>query len=300
MTSHCAGWGNAYAQIILDGGGRVRELWPLRPDRMAVERKAGVVQYTYQQQNGQEVTLAAWQVHHRRAMVLDGLTGSARRAWRCWPWRWGWRPRSSAPGSLRRVRVGVPVEPSGHTDGQSLRAPQGDAGRVDAGERGQDAHHRGRDEGRADRHSARGSAIPGDTALPGAGGGPVAPGERPHKIGLLENATFSNIEHQAIEFVTDTIRPWLICNEQAMYRSALPDSEQAAIYFEYLRTGCCVATRPAATSPMRWRAVGLAVGQRHPPHGEYAADRRGRRRLFAAAEYVAGGDVWRPAGGTGD
>ena len=43
----------------------------------------------------------------------------------------------------------------------------------------------------------------------------------PHKIGLLENATFSNIEHQAIEFVTDTIRPWLIRNEQAMYRILL-------------------------------------------------------------------------------
>ena len=60
----------------------------------------------------------------------------------------------------------------------------------------------------------------------------------PHKIGLLENATFSNIEHQAIEFVPDTIRPWLIRNEQAMYRDLLSDSEQAvAIYFEYLVDG---------------------------------------------------------------
>ena len=59
MTSHCAGWGNAYAQIILDGAGQVRELWPLRPDRMSVERKAGVDPATpIRQQNGQEVTLA--------------------------------------------------------------------------------------------------------------------------------------------------------------------------------------------------------------------------------------------------
>ena len=35
-----------------------------------------------------------------------------------------------------------------------------------------------------------------------------------HKIGDLERATFSNIEHQAIEFVTDTIRPILINIEQ--------------------------------------------------------------------------------------
>ena len=33
------------------------------------------MRYYYLQQNGQEVPLSAWQVHHRRAMVLDGLTG---------------------------------------------------------------------------------------------------------------------------------------------------------------------------------------------------------------------------------
>lgn len=35
-----------------------------------------------------------------------------------------------------------------------------------------------------------------------------------HKIGHLERATFSNIEHQSIEFATDTIRPWLVRLEQ--------------------------------------------------------------------------------------
>jgi hypothetical protein len=35
-----------------------------------------------------------------------------------------------------------------------------------------------------------------------------------HKIGDLDKATFSNIEHQAIEFVVDTIRPLLINAEQ--------------------------------------------------------------------------------------
>lgn len=32
---------------------------------------------------------------------------------------------------------------------------------------------------------------------------------QPHKIGDLEKATFSNIEHQSIEFVTDTLLPWV-------------------------------------------------------------------------------------------
>ena len=31
----------------------------------------------------------------------------------------------------------------------------------------------------------------------------------PHKIGNLSKATFANIEHQAIEYVTDCLMPWL-------------------------------------------------------------------------------------------
>src|SRR5262249_37979923 len=38
----------------------------------------------------------------------------------------------------------------------------------------------------------------------------------PHKIGDLERATFSNIEHQAIEYVQDTLRPWLVLWEQEL------------------------------------------------------------------------------------
>lgn len=40
----------------------------------------------------------------------------------------------------------------------------------------------------------------------------------PHMIGDLERATFSNIEHQAIDFVTHCIRPWLVRWEQALHR----------------------------------------------------------------------------------
>jgi len=40
----------------------------------------------------------------------------------------------------------------------------------------------------------------------------------PHKLRDLTHATFSNIEHQAIEFVTDTIRPWLVKVEQELNR----------------------------------------------------------------------------------
>ena len=40
----------------------------------------------------------------------------------------------------------------------------------------------------------------------------------PHKLRDMEQATFSNIEHQSIEFLQDTLRPWLIRFEQECNR----------------------------------------------------------------------------------
>lgn len=43
----------------------------------------------------------------------------------------------------------------------------------------------------------------------------------PHKIGDLERATFSNIEHQAIEYVTGALDPFYVAWEQAIRRDLL-------------------------------------------------------------------------------
>ncbi|MCL2375293.1 MAG: phage portal protein, partial [Firmicutes bacterium] len=48
----------------------------------------------------------------------------------------------------------------------------------------------------------------------------------PHMIGDLSRSTFSNIEHQSIDFVVHTIRPWLVRWEQAIRRSLLTDIER--------------------------------------------------------------------------
>lgn len=52
----------------------------------------------------------------------------------------------------------------------------------------------------------------------------------PHLVGDLERATFSNIEHQSIEFVVHTIRPWLVRREQAITKCLLRKGERK-IYF---------------------------------------------------------------------
>ena len=237
MTSHCAGWGNAYAQIILDGAGRVRELWPLRPDRMSVERKGGELRYYYLQQNGQEVPLAAWQVHHRRAMVMDGLTGMS-------PLRVAMLAVSLGMATeefgarffAQGARPGFLLSHPGELTDKAYERLKGawnsetleNAHKVRIIEEGMKVEQIGIPPEEAQFLETRrfqAQEVARLFRMP------------PHKIGLLENATFSNIEHQAIEFVTDTIRPWLIRNEQAMYRDLLSENEQAAIYFEYLVDG---------------------------------------------------------------
>lgn len=59
----------------------------------------------------------------------------------------------------------------------------------------------------------------------------------PHMIGDLDRATFSNIEHQSIEFVTHSIRPWLVRWEQAIDKTLLTDSERENYFVEFLVDG---------------------------------------------------------------
>ncbi len=46
-----------------------------------------------------------------------------------------------------------------------------------------------------------------------------------HKVGILDRATFSNIEHQGIEFVQDCMLPWLTLWEQCILRDLVIDPE---------------------------------------------------------------------------
>lgn len=56
----------------------------------------------------------------------------------------------------------------------------------------------------------------------------------PHKLGDLERATFSNIEEQSLEYVKDTLRPWMVRIEQAASQQLLPEAVQESYYFEHM------------------------------------------------------------------
>lgn len=55
----------------------------------------------------------------------------------------------------------------------------------------------------------------------------------PHKVGFLDDATYSNIEEQNISFVTDCLYPLIVRTEMAMMASLLSESEVKKYKFEF-------------------------------------------------------------------
>lgn len=58
-------------------------------------------------------------------------------------------------------------------------------------------------------------------------------GVPPHKVGILDKATFSNIEEQNIEYVVDTILPQLRVWEQTLNMRLLTERERGEYFFEF-------------------------------------------------------------------
>jgi len=89
----------------------------------------------------------------------------------------------------------------------------------------------------------------------------------PHKLKELSKATFSNIEQQQIEFVQDTIRPWLVRWEQHTSWKLLDEGERRRLFAEFMIDALLrgdIETRNAALSTQRmngainaneWRAM---------------------------------------------
>lgn len=58
-------------------------------------------------------------------------------------------------------------------------------------------------------------------------------GVPPHKVQILDNATFSNIEQQQIQAVADLFRPWCVRWEEVFRGALLTPEEQRTYYFRH-------------------------------------------------------------------
>lgn len=242
LGGHLALWGNAYAEIEYDNGGRVRALWPLRPDKMRkVELAGDGLLYTYELPGGQTTVLSGASVLHLRFMSPDGIMGYS-------------------PIALHRqgVGLGLAAEEFGARffgndarPGSVLRHP---------GVLSDKAHKHLRESWNA-RHQGLSRAhrmaileegmelqeigIPPEDAqyielrkfqrtdIAGIYGVP------PHMIMDVDGSTSwgTGIEQQSIGFVVYTMGPWLACWEQGLDTALLTQRERQELYTEFLVEG---------------------------------------------------------------
>ncbi len=59
----------------------------------------------------------------------------------------------------------------------------------------------------------------------------------PHKIAILDRATFSNIEQQNIDFVVDTLMPYTVNTQQVVMHSLLLPNDRKSVFVEFLLDG---------------------------------------------------------------
>ena len=235
-------WGNAYAQIIRDGGGRVLALYPLLPNKIDVWRGPdGRIYYTYWRNTDESrpdrksggVTLSKDDVLHIPGLSFDGLVGYS-------------------PIALAKNAVGMAIATEDY--GASFFANNANPGGI--------LEHPGAlknpDQIRAAWESLyKGGSRSHRIAVLEEGLKfhqiSVPPEEAqfletrkfqlneiarifripPHMVGDLEKSSFSNIEQQSMEFVKYTLDPWVVRWEQAMHQSLLLPSEKAALVIKF-------------------------------------------------------------------
>lgn len=224
VLSHLLTWGNSYNEIVLDNTGRL-ELWPLNPARVEVKWEAGRRQYDYLATSGRK-RLRTGSVFHIPGLSSNGLVGFS-------------------PITVHREALGLyqALENFGssfmrnqarpgfallHPGNLSLGAQERLAVQVDG---------------------MRGSANAGKTVVLEEGislkeiGVPPEDAQYiearkfqreevasmfrvpPHLIGDLSRSTNNNIEHQSLEFVMHTLRPWLVRIEQEI-KAQLMDGDE--------------------------------------------------------------------------
>lgn len=219
--------GNAYAEITFNGAGRVAELWPLEEWRVTPRRdQAGALVYEYLQPDRSFSYLEPWQVLHIRGPSINGLLGENRIA----------RAVKSISVAAAAERYSSAFFGRGAHPTGVLEFP----GKLD-----QDSHDRLRadwaetKQGLANSHKpiilengmkwSTVSLEPGKSQLVESRQFSVEEicrwfGVPPHKVQHLLHATFSNIEHQSIEFVRDALTPWCRRLEQEVDFKCFPQN----------------------------------------------------------------------------
>jgi len=261
LMSHLLLWGNAYAQIIRDGRGKVLALYPLLPDRMTVDRTTdGRLYYEYRKDTGY-VILRPEDILHIPGLGFDGLVGYSPIA----------MAKNAIGMAIATEEYGSKFFANGASPGGVLEHPgvvkdparireswnavyqgSGNAHRIAVLEEGMKFQSIGIPPEQAqflETRKFQTEEICRIFRVP------------PHLVANLDKATFSNIEHQSISFVVHTIRPWLVRLEQGMNKALLSPSEKGQYFVGFVVDGLL---RGDYSSRMQGYAVGIQNGLLSP------------------------------------
>ena len=233
LMGHLLLWGNAYAQIIRDGRGRVLGLYPLLPSKMLVSRTdQGILFYQYEK-DGRIYFLPDTDVLHIPGLGFDGLVGYSPVA----------MAKNAIGMAIATEEYGAKFFANGASPGGVLEHPgvvkdpgkireswnavyqgSGNAHRVAVLEEGMKFQPIGIPPEQAQFLETRKyqlNEIARIFRIP------------PHMIGDLEKSSFSNIEQQSLEFVMYTLDPWVIRWEQAISRALFSGGEKRQYFVKF-------------------------------------------------------------------
>lgn len=255
MMSHLATWGNAYSEKTYDNFGRL-QLWPIRPDRMEVKYGPGGRKvYTYLSPTGTRQEMKPGSVFHVPGLSSNGLVGLS--------------PIELHRKTLRLSETAQEFGTNFFKNGARPATVLSHPGEMSPGAISRLAGQM--DELRGERNSGKTVILEEGLTITEVG---VPPEDaqyietrkfqrniiateifrmKPHKVGDLEHATFSNIEHESLDHVIDTMMPWYVRFEQE-YKAQLIDDPD--IFAEHLIDGLL---RGDAKS----RAEALAIRWQH-------------------------------------
>ena len=241
LMSHLLIWGNAYAQIIRDGAGRVLGLYPLLPDKMEVQRDdKGSIYYVYSRNSDENpmfkeygnIKLKAEDVLHIPGLGFDGLIGYSPIAMAknavgmtlaCEEYGASFFANGANPGGVLE-HPGVLKDPSKVRESwNSVYRGVSNAHKIAVLEEGMKYQQIGIPPEEAQFLETRKFQI-----------NEIARLYRipPHMVGDLDKSSFSNIEQQSLEFVKYTLDPWVIRWEQSLQRSLLLPGEKGKYFIK--------------------------------------------------------------------
>ena len=242
LMSHLLIWGNAYAQIIRDGAGRVLGLYPLLPDKMDVQRDdKGNIYYVYSRNSDENpmfkeygnIKLKAEDVLHIPGLGFDGLIGYSPIAMAknavgmtlaCEEYGASFFANGANPGGVLE-HPGVLKDPSKVRESwNSVYRGVNNAHKIAVLEEGMKYQQIGIPPEEAQFLETRKFQLDEIARLYRI---------PPHMIGDLEKSSFNNIEQQSMEFVKYTLDPWVIRWEQAMQKALFLPEEKKQYFLKF-------------------------------------------------------------------